>query len=291
MSRGSCTPISRSTGSREHLVTRCPGGTRRTYSPGERRCSQTSRAHIESESARTSSNRFEAIRRMDEESCSRTSWSSTTSFRDDLNDLWNRRRGVEPDVRPPRGPRAEERCLRPGQRTSDRLAADARRRRARGRRSVPTEQRRERTLASDRATSARRDCAVYVRQRRRHRPRRVRLGLPSDPRLDARRLRLSPANITGFEPLRSSSDRLTHCARELGVRARRSRFAVVTVGGSASGVVLLRRVVAAFPEAKARVRRVADGRRRGAADRRRTLPTFEGPRHRTRYVPDLLSGS
>ena len=87
------------------------------------------------------------------------------------------------------------------------------------------------------------------RQPRRHRPRRLRPRPAADPRLDRaalrlRRLRhrLRPADSRHREALRA----------ELGYAAD-EHVCIVTVGGSGVGAHLLRRVIAAFPEAKERV--------------------------------------
>jgi predicted glycosyltransferase len=89
--------------------------------------------------------------------------------------------------------------------------------------------------------------------------------------------------ITGFDPAElADRDALR---TELGY-GRDEQVCVVTVGGSGVGSGLLRRVVAAFPEAKARVPAlrmvVVAGPRIDPA----ALPTFEGLDIRA-YVPDL----
>ena len=182
----------------------------------------------------------------------------------------DRRRGLGARLLPAREPRAEARRLRLADRLR-RLAADGRRRRARG---VPDRRLQRRDDRAHRALpAAARPCDLRRRPRR-HRPRRVRAGAARDPRLDRgalrlRRLRhrLRPARLaTATTAARARLPR-----RRAGLHRHRRRLG-------------RRRAPAApgdrrrSPRRSERVPDAADDRRRRAAHRPRDAAPARRPR-------------
>ena len=192
----------------------------------------------------------------------------------------DRRRGVGARLLPAREPGAEARRLRLADRLR-RLAADARRRRARG---VPDRRLQRRDDRAHRALPA--ACATG-----RSSSASPTTSCPTASAPSCRRSATGPSEhfdfagyVTGFDPAElGDRERLR---AELGYRPG-EHVCLVTVGGSGVGADLLRRVIAAFPEAKAARPGAADGRRRRAAHRpARRCRQHDGLEVRA-YVHDL----
>ena len=235
---------------RDRLARPAPGhrgarGARRADPPGERAPGQRVAATSSRESAEHDLHCFQAIRRMDEILLANFMVFHDVVARRALRPL-DRRRGVGARLLPAREPGAEARRVRLADRLR-RLAADARRRRARGvpdRRLQRRDDRAHRALSRASAT-ARSSSATPTTSC----PTRFGAGLPlirdwTEEHFDF------AGYVTGFDPA-ELADRDALRA-ELGY-GRDEQVCIVTVGGSGVGGHLLRRVIAAFPEAKRRV--------------------------------------
>ena len=233
--------------------------------------------HIESESAEHDLHCFQAIRRMDEILLSNFMVFHDLVREEHVRPL-DRRRGLGARLLPAREPRAEADALRVADRLR-RLAADARRG---DHEAFLTGDYNEEMIEHIARFPRVRDQAVFVGNPEDIVPERFASHLPEIREWTQEHYSFA-GYVTGFDPA-EFADRAALKA-ELGYDEE-EQICIVTVGGSGVGADLLRRVIAAFPEAKKRVPAlrmiVVAGPRIDPA----TLPTHDGLEIRA-YVHQL----